>query len=226
MGLDNKKESYYRDTIDDMDSEDSLLEDPLSFWQQEKRSLWKKIMSRSETPFLIMGVGLLLMVVVFFAIAPESGSGDIAGRFNVLSERLDQVEKKIGDMEIRFERLAQIENKIELLNKSVLRFDSADASATLRMNRIANDLGSVQEELSLLKNKAPVASPITTEIKEVGETSETPQATYHIVQPGETLYRISRQHNVTVDTIRRLNDLTEQVSIYPGQKLKINTNGD
>lgn len=42
--------------------------------------------------------------------------------------------------------------------------------------------------------------------------------TVHIVKPGETLYRISRQHGVSVDKIRKWNKLPDDI-IEVGQKL-------
>jgi outer membrane murein-binding lipoprotein Lpp len=42
----------------------------------------------------------------------------------------------------------------------------------------------------------------------------------HIVKPGETLYRISRQHGVSVDKIRKWNKLPDDI-IEVGQKLII-----
>ena len=46
----------------------------------------------------------------------------------------------------------------------------------------------------------------------------------HIVQRGETLYRISRQYNMSVDQLRRLNALTGNV-IKPGQVLRVYDDG-
>ena len=40
----------------------------------------------------------------------------------------------------------------------------------------------------------------------------------HVVRPGETLYRISRQHGVTVDKVRKLNKLQDDI-IEVGQRL-------
>jgi LysM repeat protein len=40
----------------------------------------------------------------------------------------------------------------------------------------------------------------------------------HIVKPGETLYRISRQHGVTVDKVRKWNKLPDDI-IEVGQRL-------
>ena len=42
--------------------------------------------------------------------------------------------------------------------------------------------------------------------------------TLHIVKPGETLFRISRQHGVTVDKVRKWNKLPDDI-IEVGQKL-------
>jgi len=49
-------------------------------------------------------------------------------------------------------------------------------------------------------------------LKEVGSSA------VHVVKPGETLYRISRQHGVTVDKVRKWNKLPDDI-IEVGQKL-------
>lgn len=47
-----------------------------------------------------------------------------------------------------------------------------------------------------------------------------PQATYHTVRSGESLWTISRQHGVTIDQIRQLNGLRSN-SLRPGQRLRV-----
>lgn len=49
---------------------------------------------------------------------------------------------------------------------------------------------------------------------------ETPEAEYHTVGEGETLYSISRMYGLTVDELISLNSLSSQ-QIKPGQKLKV-----
>ncbi len=58
------------------------------------------------------------------------------------------------------------------------------------------------------------------------ETQTTPKTTErtqsvvtHTVQKGDTLYNISRRYDTTVDTLRRLNQLSESSAIQIGQKL-------
>lgn len=45
----------------------------------------------------------------------------------------------------------------------------------------------------------------------------------HEVQRGENLFRIGLQYNISVDEIMRLNNLSPNDSIYPGQKLIVGT---
>jgi LysM repeat protein len=44
---------------------------------------------------------------------------------------------------------------------------------------------------------------------------------YHVVQSGDTLWGISKKYGVSVAELRRLNNLAEGQSIYPGQKLSL-----
>jgi uncharacterized protein (TIGR00159 family) len=46
---------------------------------------------------------------------------------------------------------------------------------------------------------------------------------YHVVQPGETLWGLSRHYGLTVNELRKLNDLSQGTPIRPGQKLKVGT---
>ena len=44
---------------------------------------------------------------------------------------------------------------------------------------------------------------------------------YHVVQPGETLWRISRRFNTTVDTISGLNGLSDPTALSVGMRLRL-----
>jgi murein DD-endopeptidase MepM/ murein hydrolase activator NlpD len=44
---------------------------------------------------------------------------------------------------------------------------------------------------------------------------------YHVVQKGETLYKISKKYNISVEDLMKLNNLTETSMIFAGQKLKV-----
>lgn len=46
----------------------------------------------------------------------------------------------------------------------------------------------------------------------------------HVVQPGETLYSISRQYQLTVNDLKLLNNIDNQADLKPGQILKVTGN--
>jgi LysM repeat protein len=222
----DRTESFYRDTIEDAGSEEYSLEDPLAFWHEEKKTLWKKIFGRSETPFFIMGAGLVVLVVIFFVIAPKGGNQDVLRQVDLLSERIQKAEEKLGNMEALLKGAAQAESRTAAVDKSLPKFDSADASASLKMDRMADELSLMQKDINALKSQKIAAREIPTASKNTGKAQSAPQAVYHEVQSGETLYRISRQYNISVDSLRRLNGLSEQAAIHPGQKLKVKASGN
>jgi membrane-bound lytic murein transglycosylase D len=49
------------------------------------------------------------------------------------------------------------------------------------------------------------------------------EAVYYAVRKGDTLYSIARRHNLTVEELRDLNDLSAHVKLHSGQKLRVNT---
>jgi len=52
------------------------------------------------------------------------------------------------------------------------------------------------------------------------DTSEAKATDVHVVKRGETLWSISRQHKLTVDALKKLNELKTNV-LSVGQKLKV-----
>jgi len=75
------------------------------------------------------------------------------------------------------------------------------------------------ETLQTLPKKMAEEKSQKAESSKFSKGSEKPtNKRYHTVRSGETLYSISRRHDLTVQKIRRLNKLNSTV-IRPGQKL-------
>jgi len=66
--------------------------------------------------------------------------------------------------------------------------------------------------------KIPAASAETPSAP--AETAEPSIPEYHVVQPGETLYRIHVKYGVPIEKLRELNNLPDN-TIYPGQKIRL-----
>ncbi len=60
------------------------------------------------------------------------------------------------------------------------------------------------DSVNTTQNSSPISPPL-----------------YHTIQKGETLYKIAKQYNISVETLMKLNNLTETSIIYSGQKIKV-----
>lgn len=66
--------------------------------------------------------------------------------------------------------------------------------------------------------KTPTAQPNQSRLS---ATPDNANATYHIVQKGESLYRISQLYQTTIDRILKLNNLDNPDKISEGQRLRV-----
>ncbi len=237
--MDSKKDNY-PEHLEDIEPDDYILDDTLSGWNREKRPFFKRLASGSEAPFILLGIGLVVVIALFFFFAPKEKPNNTVQQMGRFSERFQQIEEKIVTLDASLQKLAIIENDIADLQKKIGRLESVDASAALRIDRISKDFNSLKQEINNLatqkktsaivvpsQKKAPAIvappqkkAPVATE----PSSNESP-AIYHQVQKGETLYRISQDYKVSIDTIYRLNSLSKKSAIYPGQKLLIRPAG-
>jgi murein DD-endopeptidase MepM/ murein hydrolase activator NlpD len=106
------------------------------------------------------------------------------------------------------------------------------AGETLRS--IAELYGITVEGLAAANNIADVNSiyvgqiltitstiPPTAEIAPPALSQPPPASLIHIVQPGETLFRIATQYGLSVNEVASANSLSDPTLIYPGQQLMI-----
>lgn len=221
MNENDEKESFYRDTIEDTGAENYQLEDPMTFWNAEKKTFWKKMLGRTEMPFVLMGIGLVLVVIVFYALYPRGEDRVVYPDSDAISGRLQQIEEKIGAMEMTIEGLKGLQQDMEPVKNAILRLDSSDASTMARLDSMDERLAFIQKEVEEIKTKTstgtkPPVTPTQTDTKNTAS-----EALFYEVQQGDTLYSIGRRYGVGVDAIRKMNDLSEQDAIIPGQKLKV-----
>lgn len=64
------------------------------------------------------------------------------------------------------------------------------------------------------------ATKVTKPAKQA-EVAKPAEAVYHVVQKGENLFRIALKYGLTVDELRKLNNLPPDASIQPNQKLLV-----
>jgi LysM repeat protein len=170
---------------------------------------------------LILGVigivVLVILITVFFR-----GGGLSQGDLAPLQAKLDLVERRLAHLQGLESRIAFLENQEAELQQLILDLDKSGRSLAEQVDEISRKLGGVEPGKPTAPARVKATAPRTTTEKPVSAEKER----YHSVRRGETLYRIARQYGISVRELCRLNNISPNQAIYPGQKLLIPSESD
>jgi len=164
------------------------------------------------------GIGLIVLIAAF---ALYFIGGDKASTEDLKSIRtkLAQMNKRVILLEGTGQKVAGFEDRIKGLQKSVAKLDASGKPVRERLDRLAKKIDGLQ------KRMASVPAERETELAIQKRPISKSKRPYHEVSRGETLYRISKKYGISVDELRRLNNLNQNQTIYPGQKLLVTADG-
>jgi LysM repeat protein len=186
----------------DADLDDPLQHRPHTFGQQ-------------RLPLILAIVGLLIVVVYFVWLAPSAGDRTDRRSIEELEMRVEQLEQQLAQTGDLAERLTQIENAARQFEVAVTRLDRFETSTTNRLEVLTRELK------SLSSKQAGPSGAVKQKPSESASPSDSASARSHTVKAGETLFQISRQYGLDVNSLKNANNLTDSAVIYPGQKLLI-----
>ena len=129
---------------------------------------------------------------------------------NELMEYEARNRELIAQLQTSREQMARMQEESEAMKESALleRKAKADMKRALKPMRKALPVEPPLDSMDS-STSAPGLAP---------DVPAAPGQTVHIVKPGETLYRISRQHGVALDKVRKWNKLPDDI-IEVGQRL-------
>jgi len=212
----NTQNPYDPDEQIEEPAEDNFGDRQYSWEREKKGGFFSNFLKKPEVPFGLIGLLLLLLILLFIVFIPRTRRTGPDQQIAAMEARLNQLEERTAKIEGIDEKVTQIWENAKEFEQFRYRYDRSEASISLRMDHMAN-------ELSELKSKMAGGKPPIAAAKETGNAIVKKSATesYHQVRKGDTLYGISRRYGVKVDELRRLNKLGPQDAIYPGQKLKV-----
>lgn len=158
--------------------------------------------------------GFLILIVLSVVLIARTYSLAEKVQLLALESRLEQLESRLGSIEGEggLSQTAGPGNQLILITE---RLDQLEANMTARINSMANQLNTAPAKpVAAATPKTEAAVPAPAPKKET-------KAKIHTVKQGDTLYRISRRYNLSVEQLRQYNKLNSKASIYPGQKLNI-----
>jgi LysM repeat protein len=159
-------------------------------------------------------VGFLVLIVLILLLF-LGGNRDSKEDLSLIQARLTRLEARIKNTGALEDRIQQLEEQLMGVRQSLLKADRSIRS-------LKGDLAQLTEAFENSREKT-TAVPQKVEVKKQAQEKKVsqPEKGYHIVNRGETLYRISKKYGISIDELRRLNSIEPYAIIHPGQKLLI-----
>jgi LysM repeat protein len=170
---------------------------------------------------IILGVGIVilaLIVILFF----RGGDSVSKEEFKALSNRLDQIERRLASTEADDKKVSSLETQFQTLNQSLSRLDGADKTIREKLDKLTQQM---EKPAAPTQSAAPPGPAPKASTSSSAQKTSPPKASprYHEVAPGETLFQIAGKYGMSVEDLRRLNKLKAGHTLHPGQKLLIST---
>ena len=155
----------------------------------------------SKSLRILLGVILVLIFAggIFYFLSKRPTGGEA----NPLQFKVTALEEKIAGLE---KQLAELQGKVSTSGPDPALIHRVDALA--------------QKVETLEKRKQPTAESKIKPSRSSKPTVST-QKRYHTVQKGETLSGISRKYRISLEELRKLNNLSTDQPLRTGQKLLV-----
>jgi LysM repeat protein len=175
----------------------------------------KPVDSKNQRKVFALWGGVILLLIVLVALL-FAGSDEVdTERPSPIQTRLEQVEERLRSFEGMDQRIANLEKLEQGLRASIAKADAHVQSLAEQLDKIA------QEVKKLEDRPAPVAAEAESPPPVQATKPPESEARYHVVRSGDSLYSIGRKYGISVEELRRLNNIPAKQAIYPGQKLMI-----
>jgi len=188
--------------------------DPL--FSKKETSRPKRFKWPEEMPGGLIAVVILALVVLFILFIPNSKRAETDKKIASIEEKITRLSERVGQFE---------ESGKGALTQDVL--DQKNEQIKNRLDRVEASLSMVtkqmEEKFATIKSPAKKEVPAKESPEKKAVAPSSGKEAYHIVQPGDTLFSISRRYAMKPEELKNLNKLSGE-AIYPGQKLQVKGN--
>jgi LysM repeat protein len=194
---------------------DSELEINHEWSDDQDYSPKRRFMRSGHTGFLRILLAVLLILVflggIFYFLSRQSTDDET----NLLQSKLANLEQKTSSLE---KQITELQGKVSTLGP--------DPALLQQLDALAQKVEALEKQPAAgIKAKPSTPSKPAAETKAKSPAPSKPAAStekqYHTVQKGDTLYRISKKYGISVEDLRKLNDLSGDQALRAGQKLQV-----
>jgi len=171
--------------------------------------------SKPAKKILILGGAGILLLIVLIALFSGGDKKLSTEDLTSIRVRLDILAKRLTRLERVELRIASLEKQEKGLQHSIVEMDRSGRYLTQQLDKLTQRLDSLEKGTAPVAAKTGVSTAIQRKPLSPGEKR------FHKVSPGESLYGISKKYGISVDELCRLNNITPNRVIQPGQKLLV-----
>jgi LysM repeat protein len=169
----------------------------------------------SQRKILALGGAGILLLIILIALFSRGGNEVPPEDLASVQVRLNQLEERISRLEGMKDKIVFIEQQEKELQQSIAEAEKSGRSLTARLDKLTQKV----DGLRTRKASPPAKTGASLTVKR--KPFPLAKGRYHEVRPGESLYRIAQQYGTSVDELCRLNNITPNQVIYPGEKLLV-----
>jgi LysM repeat protein len=160
---------------------------------------------------------LVLIFLLFFLFRPSDAirSEDL----KTIEGRIEQLQGEMKALKANLSGLPGIQEQTQNLETSFKRIKKNESVFLDRLKELEEGVARLEGKMANLVKESDSSTKVPEGARADGKRQ------YHEVKPKETLYRIAKKYGVTVNDLRRLNNLPPNKPIHPGQKLVVSSGG-
>lgn len=213
--MDRYKDMEQPGLVDEMSEE---MERSMRLERPYRRGKGEQGMDPQKKSLILSAIGaviLIILLMIFFGGGDKSSSKELTA----LKSRIDGLEKRLTQLDKVDQKISAAETQIKGLQGSLARLEGASKSLREQVekaNQRVEEL--IKKEASAPSVPPKAQTPAASPQKKAATQGE---KILHEVQPKETLFGIAKKYNLKVDELRRLNKLSKEDAIQPGQKLLV-----
>jgi LysM repeat protein len=162
---------------------------------------WKK----SQKQFLGFAAVAVLILILASALLFKAHERAVKVEINTVHLKLTTLEMGVS----------RLEEEVNELHQFVSARKGSETSPTPKIDALSRRMDRLESKITAVP-PVPLAPKPTPE-----RTTPQAKAEYHEVRRGETLFRISKDHGLSLEQLCRLNQITPDTPIQPGQKLLV-----
>ena len=190
-------------------------EEQYSPWAERKETQKRFRPGKLQILFILLAVAIVALVAALLVLLFNHGGDATAPqRMAAFEKRLEKLEERLDKFEGIDEKVTTIWEQAKSFEKFKDRFDRSEASTSLRMDHLTMSLEALQKQINNARSRPPASGP-----KGDAAAKIPSKILYHQVQPGETLYSISKKYDLKVEELLQMNQMQADSVIVPGQKL-------